>query len=262
MSDKGETKDISVRIAYWRDWIQGDIAEQVRGIWFKRRAFESWNDIVGFAQLDSSFFVEWVNENYLRSLAMVVRSMCDKNKRTRSLYLLLNNIKDEAHILTREWWISRYPDSINTEYHYDMYKRYLRAFDNISYEGVHLDPKIVYQDIQELDKMSDKVRPYANKYVAHLDKDRQKFGLAMGSLHSAADKLYEIFHRWHDFLCKVNSSVPSVRQWENDFTKPWITREQAGKIVSRRRAEATELGEHLSRQALGRVDFPDHQPFF
>lgn len=101
-----------------------------------------------------------------------------------------------------------------------------------------------------------------NKHVAHLDRNRPNPGLTIGGLHEEADKLYQIFHRWYEFLCNEGLTIPSVEQWETDFTKPWITFEQASEISHKRVAEAEELAKQLRSQALGAIYLPDRpRPF-
>lgn len=146
MSDNAIDRDSSAEIDRWCEWIKGDINHQVNGIKLKCIAFASWHDIVVIASPKNSLFFEWVAENHIKALAVAVRSMCENNRKTRSLRVLMGEIKNKVKVLTREWWISRV--SISSLYCEQAYERYVSRFDLISGEGDYLDPKIVHSDIK------------------------------------------------------------------------------------------------------------------
>lgn len=245
-------------IKKWCNWLEDDLSEQIYNIIYQRSAFKSWNDIIGKANPNIGLFNEWVNINYVTSLAVSIRRMYDKSKRTRSLRKLLIDIRKNIHLLTHEWWASRYSASSLENYLGDDHsKQYLQLFNDISCKAGYLDPDIVDEDKKKLEQIYNKMRPYVNKHVAHLDADRRELpGLTFGELHEAANLVCEVFYRWNYYICGVNPSIPSVEPWENAFTKSWITEEQARVIATQRRTEAKELEERFHSQLLGKVHGP------
>lgn len=245
------------KIKHWCDWLQDDLSQQIDDIIYQRSAFKSWNDIVEKANRNSGLFGEWVNINYITSLAVEIRRMYDKNKQTRSLWKLLTDIQKNIHLLTHEWWVSRYSaSSLKSYLGDDHFKQYLQQFDNISCETGHLDPKIVDKDKIILDQVAKKVKPYVDKYIAHLDADRKSSGLTVGGLHDAADHVCEVFYRWKYLICSINPSVPLIGLWENAFTEPWITKKQALVIANQRGTEAKELEERFNSKLPGKAHSP------
>lgn len=231
----------------WREWLEGDLFQQVHEILQQRLVFKSWNEIVDVAATDSKtpgLFHAWVNHNYIAALAVGVRRMCDRDTRTRSLVRLLEEIKEHAPELTREWWMGRWwpPDDEPSE-------PYLAQFDELSSGGDHVDPAVVQADLDRLTEVSGVIREYVNKFVAHLDGDRARVGpVTLGELHEAADTVYEVFHRWYELVTNVTLTVPAIEHWETVLTRPWITEEQAFAIFERRRAELKQLEQDLRRR--------------
>lgn len=260
MYSKEQNIDVNnCQIKQWCDWLQGDLSQQINDIIYQRSAFKSWNDILEKANRNSGLFGEWVNINYLTSLAVEIRRMYDKSKKkqTRSLWKLLTDIQKNIHLLTHEWWASRYSaSSLKSYLDDDHFKQYLQEFNDFSCEIGHLDPKIVDKDKIILDQVAKKVKPYVDKYIAHLDADRKSSGLTVRGLHDAADLVCEVYYRWKYLICSVNPSVPSVGAWENAFTESWITKEQALVIADRRGDEAKELEERFNSKLLGKVHSP------
>lgn len=230
------------KIKQWRLWLKGDLSQQIDHIIYQRSAYKSWSEIVEKADINSGLFGELININYLTSLAVSIRRMYDKGnkKKTRSLWRLLTDIRENINLLTGD----------------DHFKQYLQRFNDISCETRYLDTEIVDKDKIILDQVAKKVKPYVDKYIAHLDADRKSSGLTVGGLHDAADLVCEVFYRWNYYICGLNPSVPSVGAWENAFTKSWITKEQAFVIANRRGAEVKELEERFHSQLLGKVHSP------
>lgn len=227
-----ETTDSLKKLEKWKVWLEGDLTQQINRIMHQRETFKSWNDIVEVAAAgskSSGLFHTWVNYNYIQALTIAIRRMHDKDTRSMSLRCLLIDIKSHPSVLSRNWRESKLSD-----------------------RGEYNLPELIDMEIVKLDNSSEQVKPYATKYVAHLDGDRESIERPnLGELHKAADLLYEVYHRWYELICQVVLLSPSRRPWEQIFTVPWITVPQAEVIVGRRKAEFGELERRLRRQALG-----------
>lgn len=195
----------------WKEWVIGDLRRHMDRMFGMREIFRSWNDMLDDAnhppQL-SSLFHTWVVENYIKGLAVAVRTACDDNRRSKSLLRLLRDVK-------------RYHKSL----------------------APAIDPLSIQADIDELVGLSDKVTKYVNTRVAHVGQEPPGYGgLSVGDIHHAADRAYEIYHRWYELLCNVVLYPPTATEvmrqsWEYGFTRAWITEEQAARIVKRRKDE-------------------------
>jgi len=244
MAQNNEQIGLPEWLAGWQEWLEKDLFEQVHGILLERQVFRSWNEIVDAAVPESKapgLFHNWVNQNYFAALAMGVRRMCDLNSQTRSLARLLEEIKEHASSLTKDWWMGRWyaPDEAPPE-------NYVKAFATWSSEGEHVDPEVVQRDLDILRDCRSAVTPYVNKYVAHLDKDRASaIRVTLGEVHAAAESVYRVFHRWYQLVTNVALSVPVVGAWEQVFTVRWITDEKAREVLARREVELRELEKGL-----------------
>ena len=195
----------------WEEWVKGDLRQHMDRMLIMREVFLSWNDILGDTNHPpqvNGVFHTWVVENYIKGLAVAVRTACDDSKRSRSLLRLLGSVKRHHHFLTPA-----------------------------------IEPSIIQNDIDQLLTLSAKVRQYVNMRVAHVGQRPPHYdGLSVENIHQAADRAYEIYHRWHERLCNVVLYPPTVTEvprlpWEYGFTRAWITEEQAACITNRRKDE-------------------------
>lgn len=195
----------------WQEWINGDLREHMNRMFGMREIFRSWNDMLGETNHPphvSGMFHAWVVDNYVKGLAVAVRTACDDNKRSKSLLRLLRSVKRHQSLLVPA-----------------------------------INPLIIQDDIDELLDLSANVKQYVNMRVAHVGQNPPHYGgLSVGDIHQAADRAYEIYHRWHERLCNVVLYPPTVTEvlgqsWEYAFTRAWITEVQAAHLVHRRKDE-------------------------
>lgn len=246
MTYETEPADSTSWLDDWSEWLKDDLFQQVHQLVQQREVFKSWNEIVDVAAPESKtrgLFHAWVNHNYVTSLAVGVRRMCDQDTRTRSLVRLLSEIEENAAELTRDWWAGRWwPEGD------DPPDRYLDGFNELSSGGDHVDPAVVRADLEKLADACKVVKGYVDKHVAHIDGDRQSLGpVTLGDVHTAADTVYEVFHRWYQLVTNTVLTVALVEPWEHGFTVPWITDDEASEIIARREAESKVLENRLCR---------------
>ncbi len=201
----------TVQHTEWEEWITGDLREHMNRMSGMREVFRSWNDLLGETNHPphvNGMFHAWVVDNYVKGLAVAVRTACDDSRRSKSLLRLLRSVKRQHSLLAPA-----------------------------------IDPSIIQDDIDELLGLSDKVKQYVNMRVAHVGQRPPRYdGLSVRDIHQAADRAYEIYHRWHERICNVVLYPPTVtdvlgQPWEYGFTRAWITEEQAARIANRRKDE-------------------------
>ena len=87
------------KLAYWSEWLQGPLSHEANSIRYKRDVFNSWADIhdaTNGLEGKATMFRWWVMDNYIHALAMAIRRLSDKNRKTRSLMSLLLDIQKHA----------------------------------------------------------------------------------------------------------------------------------------------------------------------
>lgn len=212
MRRENSTPTNHISLKELQEWLEQDLFEQVNRIVHQRETFKSWNDIREFApaEVRKSGFGTWVDYNYIQALAVAIRRLCDDGRqatRSSSLYQFLVKVGEYAHD-----------------------------------QGLVELSKQAREDRKSLKKRTKKIKLYINSYIAHLDKERRDSYQAQGpvtleDLHNTADEIWRIYRRWFREICNTHLAAPFRNPWEVVFTYPWITKDQASKIVARRNVE-------------------------
>ncbi|MXZ68092.1 MAG: hypothetical protein F4Z17_03665 [Acidimicrobiia bacterium] len=228
----------SDRIANWSAWLQGPLSHEANSIRCRRDVFNSWADIhdtTNGLEGKAAMFRWWIMDNYIHTLAMAIRRLSDKNRKTRSLMSLLLDIEKHASLLTREWWERKGPLRDSRFFQYE-HQEYLKEFDRISSDG-HISREYVQQYINRLIGDSRAVKKFADKRIAHMDRDPDT-PLSWDELHGPVDSIFEIYQHWHTEIVGVFPAEPVGQPWELIFSRSWITESQAYEIAERRKREA------------------------
>ena len=199
-----------------RDYLRKRLQELQGPIWGmlnSREVFRSWNELVGAAEWPehtNGYFIEWVNRNYLRSLMVTIRAMNDKDRRTRSLRRLLQNIKK-------------------------------RPLPNMATDRID-------DCLDRLTNVSETVKKYVDENIAHYSLSKvEDLGLTYGDIHEAADTICGIYQDLHTIIDDATVVPPSVADsspysaWEFLFTEAWVTHDKAHDIAQRRLDEWQRL---------------------
>lgn len=171
---------------------------------------------------ENNHFLVWIWENYLYSNSMGVRRLMDHDKRTNSLYNLLDEIKTNPEILSRKRYASLFEDTgfknddtlINS------------FFDKLVGEGKeHIQPDDVRDDIEILEKKYEKLRKYINMRIAHIDRSKLKKVPTIRDLDECIVWLEELFKKYYAiFYAGSYTSLVPIPQypWKDIFKIPWI----------------------------------------
>ena len=150
-------------LAKWQQWVDAiwhDIANisntlrwlsEVRGM--ARSVAEQDPSVPG------NFF-HWLGLVAARDVAVGIRRQIDSDSRSISLMRLLEEIRDNCGLLTREAYVASYPEEMRSW-----------GAENFNQYGVaHLDPQRVIDNIDILRNGTEAIRKYVNKRIAHYDK--------------------------------------------------------------------------------------------
>ena len=185
----------------WQTWLADDLRDHMCRLLASREIQRSWNEILettDWSPYSNGTFNEWVNNNYIDSLAVDIRAITDRSQDTRSLKLLLDDLEKSRSLLPQ----------------------------------LSIDPTNLSIHNSQLTAIRTKVGDYVNRRVAHHSTRPRRYTLTIGDVHQAADTLYDIYHHWHQNVCNVISVPPTVTdtaldQWECLFTQPWISPNQS-----------------------------------
>lgn len=205
------TQQAQDKLDHWRHWIEQDLSNQMVALLVSREIQRSWNDILengNWPPRGNGIFNNWVNINYRNSIMIAIRALTDKRKDTRSLMRLLMDLDKHRNLLPE----------------------------------LDMDGSRIQNDIRQLSEMPSKVKKYVNLKIAHISTQQPGTALTLGEVHGVATDLYDIYHHWHQTICKVVAVPPTVTetlldQWELLFTRPWITRAQAEQFSTERKKE-------------------------
>jgi AbiU2 len=217
---------VGAEVAKWRSWIEGPIRADVLGMHHKRMIWREVNEILAANQTVSdipSAFWDFHHENYATTQAIAVRRQADRDSRTCSLARLVEEMRNNAHRLTRDYFVglwSPQADEIRMRMAH-------AAFDALAGEiGGHLDPAIPGADLAALRSDSARVRVYVNEHVAHDMAEPTAAELpTFEHLHSAIESVGEIFKKYANVLTAgTYVALEPVMQddWKAVFRRPWL----------------------------------------
>jgi len=153
-------------LAKWLDWL-GIIQRDVQLLLSDRYIFRETMEIVEANPNthDPNDFVNWFVYQYIRSAAVRVRQLTDKDRQCVSLRNLLDDMERNATSMTRAWYVGQYPEEFRCDGSAD------RFFDEWSGPGgSHVDPATVRTDRDQLVDVCKAVKHYVDKSVAHRDR--------------------------------------------------------------------------------------------
>jgi len=116
-----------------------------------------------------ALYYNWLVDNYVDSITIRIRRLADHDRRCISLYRLIEDILENRQAITRDYYVSRYPKWMQEEGFAD------RDFDNFANKRNNLVS--IYKlnkDMKRLDRNTDRIRKFVNKWIAHCDLQRKR----------------------------------------------------------------------------------------
>ena len=86
----------------WQTWLADDLRDHMCRLLASREIQRSWNELLettDWSPYSNGTFNEWVNNNYIDSLAVDIRAITDRSQDTRSLKLLLDDLEKSRSLL-------------------------------------------------------------------------------------------------------------------------------------------------------------------
>jgi hypothetical protein len=225
------------RIAKWTKWIDGTIRSNVLTMHLQRDAYRKVSSMLAANadNLPESYWWEFTRDTYATTQAVAVRRQADTHPDVASLGKLIEEVRDDAIRLTRDFWLGLWRDQDDPPYNPDnMHDKLeqLRAEGGWSDEyggsvGDHLDPAIPAADFDRLRDIAAGVKGYVDQHVAHADAAvvSAEVTLTLDDVHDAVSVIGELFGRYYTLLTASSYTqfVPVIQHdWMAAFRVPWM----------------------------------------
>ncbi len=153
----------------WKGWLEkigndlgwlltsNDIFERVRNIVDSNKRIQS-----------PDLFHRWIIDNYVARVAVGIGRLNDHDCRTISLHRLIKDISENLEAMTRDYFVSRYPDWMRDKGVTD------HDFDKFAEKNSRLiSPGRLNGDIDLLDEETRLVKDFRDQWIAHFDSNRE-----------------------------------------------------------------------------------------
>lgn len=213
--------DIVTKWVKWLDRINDDITmlHADRQIWR-----EMMNLLQAKQQIpEREFMMSWITQQSVAALAMGIRRQRDRRTDVISLARLLQEIKDNPDVLTRDRFVEQTcvpgaDDYLRSAMH--------KTFDRwAGDDGPNVNPELIKERIDHLDSAVEKIVHHVNKKLAHTDEGEPPTGFTYGELDKAMNKIGDLLVDLHLLLkcASLTSADPTIQvPWRRAFVMPWL----------------------------------------
>ncbi|MFL5840106.1 MAG: hypothetical protein ACJ77Z_06615 [Thermoleophilaceae bacterium] len=219
---------VDEEVRKWRDWIEGPIRNDILGMHHERQLWRELGELItanpAVAETPSAFW-DLMRETYGITQAIAIRRQADRDSRVCSLARLIEEMRDDAPRLTRDYFVGLWDKND------DYWTRVAHsAFDALAGPGgVHLDPEVPKTDLERLRSDASKMATYVNEHVAHdMAEPTVEDFPTFDDMNAAMDALGEMFKKYASVLT-ASSYVflePAMQyDWKAIFRRPWIPSE-------------------------------------
>lgn len=190
----------------WSGWLKRIEKEQLRDLLINRHIFKQFQECTAphVRTYQGAELSEWMVQNYIAFTATAIRRMIEKPKKnwkSISLRILLEDLADNATVLTRQRYRNLYKNSVVLPFAD-------RDFNKIAgnKKDSHVSKARIQRDIEEIVAACRPVERLVNKVVAHTEADRRKVGkIKHAQIDKATELLEATFQRYsllvHGSVC-------------------------------------------------------------
>jgi len=176
-----------------------------------------------------------MRDTYATTQAVAVRRQADTHKDAASLGKLIQEVRDDALRITREFWLGQWSSDdpfMKMEAERAWTTQYAGSV------GDHLDPSIPASDFDRLAAAAADVKTYVDQHVAHAEKPPRvpvAVTLTLKDVHDDIDVIGDLFRKYYNLLTAASyvMLVPVIQHdWMAIFREPWFRPEhsQAGRV--------------------------------
>jgi hypothetical protein len=171
--------------------------------------------------LSPAAFFDWMCWNYISTVSVGIRRFMDQSKDSHSLWRMLYEMLEHPGILDRETHARMYASSpMGIEFGRQCYANVVGKM------SPHLSQRTIRSDLRQLEDVSERVRRFVNKRIAHHTSPGTMRRLPrFNEIDAALNKLDEILSKYNFLLtAQGNESFHATRQynWREVLLSPWI----------------------------------------
>ncbi|MFZ2405774.1 MAG: hypothetical protein WAW41_11595 [Methylobacter sp.] len=218
----------------WNRWLgesdlEGSIAHELANLAVIREIHSGLKQMVDNnknLQKPSAFY-SVVQITYSQSVLMYIRRQVRRDKDSVSLIMLADDILKNSELITKEFHASLYainrPDEEREQWKRLGEREFVNYFEGSL--GDRLDPYIIEQDIQKLDKISNDSSGLTDRRLAHLDKRAPTSIPIYSDIESWCDVLNEILIKYMLLLRATGYRIeqPALQDdWKSIFRTAWL----------------------------------------
>jgi len=206
----------------WKGWLE-KIGNDLGWLLTSRDIFERVRNIVDSNKRIQSpdLFHRWIVDNYVARVAVGIGRLNDHDSRTISLHRLIKDISENLEAMTRDYFVSRYPDWMQDEGVAD------HDFDEFAEKnGRLISLGRLDDDIDLLDKETRLVKDFRNRWIAHFDLNREIERMpTFGDVDKSLQVIDRIFCKY--YLLVDGGGMKTVKpalqfDWKEPLRYAWI----------------------------------------
>jgi hypothetical protein len=203
----------------WNGWLD-IISQDIFDLAMNRHTLRELRKIVAANReiQEPGFFHEWLETLYATTQAVGVRRQNDNSNDVVSLRRLLESLKANANLLTRERFINLYPLRMRDCHAEDTFDKYCGSGRD------YLDQAVMDKLLKRLDDTATAVHQLVSKRIAHHVQGASAIA-TFDDLDKALDSLEDVLKHTVMILQAdgLHTAVPvNLENWKAIFRKPWI----------------------------------------
>ncbi len=192
----------------WKTDLKRIYDDQLLDLMLNREIFRQFSDATSrhTGSHQGAELAKWMQQGYVAFAGTAIRRLLEepsKRNRSVSLVILLRELQQHKHLLTRRWFCSHYKGIVA--------KIADRDFDSIARKkGVaRISADRIERDIARLERAAEPVRRLVNKVIAHTERDRRRIGRPKyGQINAAIDEIVATYKRYR-LLIEQRGGEPS-----------------------------------------------------
>jgi hypothetical protein len=166
---------------------------------------------------EPGLFHGWIKNNYVTTMSVAVRRLCDRGDKAVSLIKLLEKMTVAPEKLSRDDWLATRSGLLESAKLQSVWADWGGDI------GHHLDPQVTLRDRCRLLEATEDLRRFANKHVAHLDRNRNSFEISVtfGDVDEIVELIHDTYVRYHGFLTGNTLGRFQFPNWKSIFDVAW-----------------------------------------
>jgi hypothetical protein len=182
----------SARVGKWKRWLK-ILDDEVSTLYLHRAIWQQMATAIDDnPAIPRTAALTVLQTMYAAAQAVAVRRIAEAGSRDVSFGSLLDEIRDHAGEVSRDWWLSHYPDAFSRAI--GGYRDWNNNFAGST--ETHLDAALVETDLATIARQIDPISRYVDKWVAHRDRRPPRKVPTYADLNRAIDCLGRMLTRY------------------------------------------------------------------